>query len=78
MVVENFLNEVRSKPPTEWTASQLEDFGFAAQYIYKYTNDKQQKEEIRKVYAKIVGIVNNDKSAHFMLNPGALNNLDKK
>lgn len=78
ILIERLLKQIKSKPPLEWKGSELENFAYCIQFFYEYSDsDGEDRKELRKYYDKIVGIINNDKSFHTMINPGFLNQIDR-
>lgn len=76
-IVSNFLKVLKSKPPTSWSIGELEDHAYAIQYIYMYTDDKEDMKILNEIYPKVVNTINNQRKGT-MINPGFLINIDNK
>lgn len=75
-IIEKFIKHIKSKPPTQWSIWELEDFAFSIRTLYTYA-DIMDREELKPIYDKITKFVN-EKKVPTVINPGALLTIDKE
>lgn len=74
-IVANLVSEMVKRQLKDYPPTDLEDFAFAIQYIYRYVETTEDRYELKKFYKKICEWVNSNKLG--AIDPSNLEKFDR-